>query len=125
MPHFYFHLSGPDQDFQDPIGSDLSDIFATHSRAMLLADRVMMFSGFADQDIDFRRWTVKVTDASQNLLMIVLFPTHFPRGKWKPAAAEGVRPLILSFDAMLTTAAAARRPPARRAGTPLLQSGRP
>jgi hypothetical protein len=125
VPHFYFHLSGPDQDFRDPIGSDLSDILAAHSRAMLLADRVMMFSGFADQDIDFRRWTVKVTDASQNLLITVLFPTHFPRGKWKSAAVEGVRPLILSLDAMLTTAAAARRPPARRAGTALLQSGRP
>lgn len=90
MPHFYFHLSAPDQDFQDPIGADLSDICAAHSRAMLLADRVMMFSGFADQDLDFRRWTVRVTDASQNLLMTILFPTHFPRGKWKSAAAEGV-----------------------------------
>jgi len=89
---------------------------------MLLADRVMMFSGFADQDLDFRRWTVRVTDASQNLVMTVLFPTHFPRGKWKSVAAEGVRPLILSLDAMLT-ATASRRAPPRRAGTGLLQSG--
>ncbi|HXX49859.1 MAG TPA: hypothetical protein VEI98_01040 [Xanthobacteraceae bacterium] len=124
MPHFYFHLSAPDEDFQDPIGADLSDICAAHSRAMLLADRVMMFSGFAEQDLDFRRWTVRVTDAGQNLLMTVLFPTHFPRGKWKSAAAEGVRPSIMSLDATLT-AAASRRVPPRRAGTGLLQSGRP
>jgi len=96
---------------------------AARSRAVLLADRVMMFSGFADQDPDFRRWTVKVTDASQNLLMTVQFPTHFPRGKWKSAAGEGVRSLISDLDATLT-AAAARRQPARRAGTGLLQSGR-
>ena len=123
MPRFYFHLSAPDQDFEDPIGNDLSDIRAAHSRAMLLADSVMVFSGFADQSLDFRRWTVKVTDASQ-LLMTVLFPVHFPRGKWKSAAAEGVRPLILDLDAMLA-ASRPPPPPAKRAGTGLLQSGRP
>ena len=116
MPRFYFHLSAPDQDFEDPIGNDLSDIRAAHSRAMLLADRVMVFSGFADQALDYRRWTVKVTDASQKLLMTVLFPVHFPRGKWKSVATEGVRPLILDLGAML---AASRPPPApaKRAGT--------
>jgi hypothetical protein len=124
VPRFYFHLSAPDQDFQDPIGSDLSDVFAAHSRAMLLADRVMIFSGFADQSLDFRRWTVKVTDASQNLLFTVLFPVHFSRGKWKSATTESVRPLFLDLDAMLT-ASASRRPPAKCAGTGLLQGGRP
>ena len=124
MPRFYFHLSGPDQDFEDPIGGDLSDVSTAHSRAMLLADRVMMFSSFADQALDFRRWRVKVTDAGQNLLLTVLFPAHFPRGKWKSAAAEGVRPLISSLDEMLTTAASPR-PAARRTATGLLQSGRP
>ena len=77
MPRYYFHLSAPDQDFEDPIGNDLSDVRAAHSRAMLLADRVMMFSGFADQAVDFRRWTVRVTDASQKLLMTVLFRCIF------------------------------------------------
>jgi len=67
---------------------------------------------------------VRVMDASQNLLMTVLFPTHFPRGKWKSAAAEGVRSLIMSLDAMLNVAASRRVPP-KRAGTGLLQSGRP
>jgi Domain of unknown function (DUF6894) len=121
VPRFYFHLRAPDQDFHDPIGGDLSDVRAAHSRAMLLADRIMVFSGFADQVRDFRRWTVQVTDARQNLLMTVLFPVHFPRGKWKSTATEGVRPMILDLDAIVT----AKRAPARQAAAGLLQSGRP
>jgi hypothetical protein len=80
----------------------------------------MVFSGFADQVRDFRRWTVRVTDARQNLLMTVLFPVHFPRGKWKRAATEGVRPMMLDLDAIMT----AKRPPGH-AATVLLHSGRP
>lgn len=121
MPLFYFHLCAPDQDFHDPIGSDLSDVRAAHSRAILLADRIMVFSGFADQVRDFRRWTVRVTDAHQNLLMTVLFPVHFPRSKWKSVATAGVRPMMLDLNAIVT----AKRPPARLAATGLLQSGRP
>ena len=33
--------------------------------------------------------SVRVTDAHQSLLMTVLFPVHFPRGKWKSAAPDG------------------------------------
>lgn len=121
MPRFYFHLCAPDQDFHDPVGSELSDVRAAHSRAMLLADRIMVVSGFADQVRDFRRWTVRVTDAHQNLLMTVLFPVHFPRGKWKSAATEGARPMMLDLD----TIANAKRQPASLAAAGLLQSGRP
>jgi hypothetical protein len=121
VPRFYFHLCAPDQDFHDPVGSDLSDVRAAHSRAMLLADRIMVFSGFADQVRDFRRWTVRVTDARANLLVTVLFPVHFPRGKWKSAATEGARPMIFDLDAIVT----ATRPPPRPAATGFLQSGRP
>ena len=120
MPRFYFHLSAPDQDFHDPVGSDLSDVRAAHRRAILLADRIMVFSGFADQVRDFRRWTVRVTDAHQSLLMTVLFPVHFPRGKWKSAAPDGARPMIFDLDPIV----AAKWPPARPAATGFLQSGR-
>jgi hypothetical protein len=40
MPRFYFHLSAPDEDFPDNIGSDVSDLADAHSRAVLLAKRV-------------------------------------------------------------------------------------
>ena len=44
MPRFYFHLSAPDQDFPDDIGSDVSDLAAAHSIAVRLMKRVMMIS---------------------------------------------------------------------------------
>ena len=44
MPRFYFHLSAPDQDFPDNIGSDVSDLSAAHSIAVRLIKRVMMIS---------------------------------------------------------------------------------
>ena len=54
MPRFYFHLSAPDQDFPDNIGSDVSDLTAAHSIAVRLMKRVMMFSSFADCAPDLR-----------------------------------------------------------------------
>ena len=62
MPRFYFHLSAPDQDFPDNIGSDVTDLAAAHSIAVRLMKRVMMISAFADCAPDLRRWTVEVTD---------------------------------------------------------------
>ena len=43
MPRFYFHLSAPDEDFLDNVGSDVSDLADAHSRALLLAKRVTTF----------------------------------------------------------------------------------
>ena len=74
MPRFYFHLSAPDQDFPDDIGSDVSDLAAAHSIAVRLMKRVMMFSSFADCAPDLRRWTVKVTDEKRQPVFTVLFP---------------------------------------------------
>jgi hypothetical protein len=102
MPRFYFHLSAPDQDFQDNIGSDMSDLSDVHSRAVLLADRVMTFPFFADCAPDFRRWTVKVTDERRRPVITVIFPAHFLPGKSKPVQAKGARTLLLRLGATLT-----------------------
>jgi Domain of unknown function (DUF6894) len=102
MPRFYFHVSAPDQDFQDEIGSDVSDLAAAHSRAVLLADRVMMFSAFADCAPDLRRWTVKVTDERQQPAITVIFPAHFVPNRLKTVPSEGARTLLLRIEAMLT-----------------------
>jgi len=101
MPRFYFHLCAPDQVFADNMGSDLSDLSAAHARALLLADRVMMFFEFADRASDFRRWTVDVTDEKQQSLITVRFPINFPRGKRKAVASRGVRPLLQRLDAIM------------------------
>ena len=90
---FLFHLSAPDQDFPDDIGSDVSDLAAAHSIAVRLMKRVMMFSSFADCAPDLRRWTVKVTDERRRPVFTVLFPAYFvPRG-WKPVLVSGARAL--------------------------------
>jgi hypothetical protein len=100
MPRFYFHLSAPDQDFPDNIGSDVSDLTTAHSIAVRLMKRVMMFSSFADCAPDLRRWTVKVTDEKRQPVFTVLFPIYFvPRG-WKPVLVSGARALLRCLDAI-------------------------
>jgi hypothetical protein len=100
MPRFYFHLSAPDQDFPDNIGSDVSDLTTAHSIAVRLMKRVMMFSSFADCAPDLRRWTVKVTDEKRQPVFTVLFPIYFvPRG-WKPVLVSGARALLRRLDAI-------------------------
>ena len=76
MPRFYFHLSTPDEDFPDNIGNDVSDVAEAHSRAVVLANRVTMFSRFADRAADLRRWTVNVTDERRRPVFTVIFPTN-------------------------------------------------
>jgi hypothetical protein len=94
MPRFYFHLSAPDQDFPDNIGSDLSDLTAAHSIAVRLMKRVMMISSFADCAPDLRRWIVKVADERGRPVFTVMFPRYFlPRG-WKPFLVSGARALL-------------------------------
>jgi hypothetical protein len=99
MPRFYFHLSAPDQDFPDDIGSDASDLTTAHSIAVRLMKRVMMISSFADCAPDLRRWTVKVADERRRPVFTVIFPTYFvPRG-WKPVLV-GARALLRRLDAI-------------------------
>ena len=74
MPRFSFHLSAPDQDFPDDIGSDASDLTTAHSIAVRLIKRVMMISSFADCAPDLRRWTVKVADEKRRPVFTVIFP---------------------------------------------------
>jgi hypothetical protein len=100
MPRFYFHLSAPDQDFPDNIGSDVSDLAAAHFIAVRLMKRVMMISAFADCAPDLRRWTVKVTDERRRPVFTVLFPAYFVPQGWKPALVSGARTLLRRLDAM-------------------------
>jgi hypothetical protein len=79
MPRYYFHLCAPDERFPDPEGSEIADLAEAHSRAVRLADRVMMFGGFAKCQPDLRRWTVEITDERQEPVLIVIFPAHFKK----------------------------------------------
>jgi hypothetical protein len=100
MQRFYFHLSAPDQNFPDNIGSDVSDLAAAHFIAVRLMKRVMMISAFADCAPDLRRWTVKVTDERRRPVFTVLFPAYFVPKGWKPVLVSGARTLLMRLDAM-------------------------
>jgi hypothetical protein len=103
MPQFYFHLSAPNQVFEDKIGSDLGSLSAAHGRALLLASRVMMMFDFADRTSDFRRWTVEITDDNRRPLVTVKFPTDIPRAQLKAAPNKGVRLLLQRLETALRT----------------------
>ena len=80
MPRYFFHLSAPDVSFRDPIGFELSDLSAAHSRALQLADRVMMIGGLASCPPDLRRWTVQIADEWQHSVMTVMFSAASENG---------------------------------------------
>jgi Domain of unknown function (DUF6894) len=109
MPRFYFHVSAAGQDFKDDVGSDASDLAAVHSRALQLADRVMMYSIFADRTPDFRRWMVKVRDEAQRPVIDVLFPTRYEPGKSKPVSGYDARTLLQALDVKVKGASWRRR----------------
>jgi hypothetical protein len=96
MPRYYFHLSTPDEDFPDNIGSDVGDLADAHSKAVLLAKRVTMFSRFANRAADLRRWTVKVTDERRRPVFTVIFPTN----SVPPVIVGGARALLMRLDAI-------------------------
>ena len=84
MPRYYFHLSAPDQWFQDTIGFELIDLSDAHLRAVQLARRVMMISGLARFAPDLKRWTVEVVDECQRSVMTVMFPSECGQPRARP-----------------------------------------
>jgi hypothetical protein len=84
MSKFFFHLSAPDESFRrDEIGYDLIDLAAAHIRAKQFARRVMSFPSLMKCETDWRRWLVKVTDASQRPVLTLVFPTHLVSEEWR------------------------------------------
>lgn len=102
MPRYYFHLSAPDQLFRDDIGSDAGDLAAVHSRAVLLADRVMGSPLLTDHVPSFARWIVAVTDATQRPVLNLIFPANLMASNCKPLPASDARTLLLALDATLS-----------------------
>jgi hypothetical protein len=76
MARFYLHLSTPDEYFYDDIGYDVNDLAAAHSVAVRLAARVETFVPFfLDHALDFRHWTVEVTNERRQRVITVMFPS--------------------------------------------------
>ena len=74
MNRFFFHLSSKDNTIRDEKGLDFNDLAAAHHHAMM-----MIYKMISIDDIDWRGWSIKVTDASQRSLLSVLFPQSYCR----------------------------------------------
>jgi hypothetical protein len=77
MARFYLNLSTPNEYFKDNVGYDVNDTAAAHSAAVRLASRVETFVPFfLNRALDFRGWTVEVTDEKRRRVVTVMFPTN-------------------------------------------------
>jgi hypothetical protein len=93
MPRFYFHLQAPDEHFRDAAGWEVGDLSAAHSRAVMLAKRVMMCGGLAHIPPDMSRWTVKIEDEVQRSVMTVILPVNFDHRKSNVQITNGAHAL--------------------------------
>ena len=72
MPRFYFHVTIQDERFPDLIGSEINDLAAAHSHAMLLASRLMSFHELERRQPRPERWIVAIEDEEGRAAMSVI-----------------------------------------------------
>jgi uncharacterized protein DUF6894 len=69
MSQFFFHFTSKGDFVCDTKGRELTDLAAAHRHAMLLIHKMVLLD-----DMDWRGWSVNVTDASNRSVLSVLFP---------------------------------------------------
>jgi hypothetical protein len=69
MDRVFFHISSPDELIPDTKGGEISDLAAAHRHAMLLIHKMVLLD-----ELDWRGWSIKVTDANGRSVLSVLFP---------------------------------------------------
>ena len=69
MARFYFHFKSKKDLVCDTKGRELTDLASAHRHAMLLIHKTAWLEG-----IDWRGWSINVTDASNCSVLSVLFP---------------------------------------------------
>jgi hypothetical protein len=77
MNRFFFHVLSKDDHVCDTKGRECSDLAAAHRHAMLLIQQMVLLDG-----MDWRGWSINVTDASSRSVLSVLFPgtSYFQNG---------------------------------------------
>lgn len=93
MPHLYFHLTIDDEDFPDVVGQEVSDLAAAHSRAIVLAGRLMSYCEVEHREPRAERWLVTVADDTGHSLMSVIVRCERVSETDRPAARQ---PRLLS-----------------------------
>jgi hypothetical protein len=66
---YFFHVTSKDDFVHDTKGRELADLAAAHRHAMLLIHKTVLLD-----DMDWRGWSINVTDASNRSVLSVLFP---------------------------------------------------
>ena len=76
MNRFFFHFSRRGKSIRDSEGREFGDLAAAHRHAMLLIYKAAVLL----DDLDWRGWSIKVTDAADRTVLNVLFSQapHFP-----------------------------------------------
>jgi hypothetical protein len=69
MNRFFFHVGCKEDSFFDTEGRELADLAEAHRHAMLLIHKMVMLD-----DVDWRGWSINVTDANNRSVLNVLFP---------------------------------------------------
>jgi hypothetical protein len=86
MATFYFHLATPVGHFHDGTGCDLPDLAAAHFKAIKAAQWMMMRSGLAEDELEWRGWSFEVADDRQQSRLRVLFQSCLVRHDFIQAA---------------------------------------
>jgi len=69
MSRFFFHFASKNEIVHDSQGREFSDLSTAHRHAMRLIDKAIALN-----DMDWRGWSIKVTDAQNRPMLSVLFP---------------------------------------------------
>ena len=69
MTRFFFHFASKDKTVHDSQGRELSDLSTAHRYAMRLIDKAIALN-----DMDWRGWSINVTDAHNRPMLSVWFP---------------------------------------------------
>jgi hypothetical protein len=69
MSRFFFHIESGDDRIFVTNGRELGDLATAHRHAMRLIQKMVLLD-----DLDWRGWSINVTDASNQSVLSVLFP---------------------------------------------------
>ena len=78
MTRYFFHFSSKDDTVQDSQGREFSDLSAAYRHGIALIHKTVLLD-----DMDWRGWSVKITDADNRSMLSVLFPqaSYFDYGR--------------------------------------------
>ena len=88
MNRFFFHFWSRRRLIRDTEGRELPDLAAAHRHAMLLIKKAAVLL----DDLEWRGWSIKVTDAADRTVLNVLFPEapYFRSGRSSERANRGI-----------------------------------